>query len=159
MSLYPIYNCDTLWSFICLVVVCCFKFATFGARPDSRCASYLFYIANIWQREAIVSSNINVCYLLKAKLYREIINYNTNSKDLKNELYESYYLNFISPIPRSLLEDIAQASIASNCVTQISRVSVRFAVTEHCRSFSSSSSHCFVVNHNHHRCTINISTL
>ena len=38
------------------------------------------------------------------------------------ELYESYYLNFISPIPRSLLEDIAQASISANCVTQINKV-------------------------------------
>lgn len=43
-------------------------------------------------------------------------------KDLKNELYESYYLNFITPIPRSLLEDIAQAAIAANCVQQINKV-------------------------------------
>jgi len=43
-------------------------------------------------------------------------------QDLKNELYEQYYLNFISPIPRSLLEDIAQAAIAANCVQQITKV-------------------------------------
>lgn len=41
---------------------------------------------------------------------------------MKNELYEQYYLNFISPIPRGLLEDIAQAAIAANCVTQINKV-------------------------------------
>lgn len=43
-------------------------------------------------------------------------------QDLKNELYESYYLNFISPIPRTLLEDIAQASISANCVQQINKI-------------------------------------
>lgn len=43
-------------------------------------------------------------------------------QDLKNELYDGYYLNFISPIPRSLLEDIAQAAIAANSVQQIYRV-------------------------------------
>lgn len=41
---------------------------------------------------------------------------------MKNELYEQYYLNFISPIPRGLLEDIAQAAITANCVTQINKV-------------------------------------
>ena len=41
---------------------------------------------------------------------------------MKNELYESYYLNYISPIPRSLLEEVAQASISANCVSQISKV-------------------------------------
>ena len=44
------------------------------------------------------------------------------NKDLKNELYESYYLNYISPIPRSLLEDVAQAAISANCASQISKV-------------------------------------
>lgn len=43
-------------------------------------------------------------------------------QDLKNELYESYYLNFISPVPRSLLEDIAQAAISANCVSSIHKV-------------------------------------
>lgn len=43
-------------------------------------------------------------------------------QDLKNELYESYYLNFISPVPRSLLEDIAQAAITANCVNSIHKV-------------------------------------
>lgn len=43
-------------------------------------------------------------------------------QDLKNELYESYYLNFISPVPRSLLEDIAQAAISANCVNSIHKV-------------------------------------
>ncbi|CAF0707532.1 unnamed protein product [Brachionus calyciflorus] len=43
-------------------------------------------------------------------------------QDLKNELYESYYLNFISPIPRTLLEDVAQAAIAANCVQQVCKI-------------------------------------
>ncbi len=43
-------------------------------------------------------------------------------QDFKNELYESYYLNFISPVPRSLLEEIAQAAIAANCVSSIQKV-------------------------------------
>lgn len=43
-------------------------------------------------------------------------------QDLKNELYESYYLNFISPIPRTLLEDVAQAAISANCVQQINKI-------------------------------------
>lgn len=43
-------------------------------------------------------------------------------QDLKNELYESYYLNFISPVPRSLLEDIAQAAISANCVNSVQKV-------------------------------------
>jgi hypothetical protein len=41
---------------------------------------------------------------------------------MKNDLYDQYYLNFISPIPRGLLEDIAQAAITANCVNKISRV-------------------------------------
>lgn len=43
-------------------------------------------------------------------------------RDLQNQLYESYYLNFISAIPRQRLEDIASAAIQSNSVAQISKV-------------------------------------
>lgn len=49
-------------------------------------------------------------------------NVNRLCLDLKNELYENYFLNFISPIPRSLLEEIAQAAIQSNSVTLVSKV-------------------------------------
>lgn len=43
-------------------------------------------------------------------------------KDLRNQLYESYYLNFISAISRSKLEDIANAALAANAVTQVAKV-------------------------------------
>ncbi|XP_023260165.1 sec1 family domain-containing protein 1, partial [Seriola lalandi dorsalis] len=39
-------------------------------------------------------------------------------QDLRNQLYEVYYLNFISAISRSKLEDIASAALAANAVTQ-----------------------------------------
>lgn len=43
-------------------------------------------------------------------------------QDLRNQLYESYYLNFISAISRSKLEDIASAALASNAVNQVTKV-------------------------------------
>ncbi|XP_008312982.1 sec1 family domain-containing protein 1 [Cynoglossus semilaevis] len=43
-------------------------------------------------------------------------------QDLRNQLYESYYLNFISAISRSKLEDIASAALASNAVSQVTKV-------------------------------------
>ncbi|XP_061854928.1 sec1 family domain-containing protein 1 isoform X4 [Colius striatus] len=43
-------------------------------------------------------------------------------QDLRNQLYESYYLNFISAISRSKLEDIASAAIGANAVTQVAKV-------------------------------------
>ncbi|KAK7836038.1 hypothetical protein U0070_004129 [Myodes glareolus] len=43
-------------------------------------------------------------------------------KDLRNQLYESYYLNFISAISRSKLEDIANAALAASAVTQVAKV-------------------------------------
>ncbi|NXE45092.1 SCFD1 protein, partial [Casuarius casuarius] len=43
-------------------------------------------------------------------------------QDLRNQLYESYYLNFISAISRSKLEDIANAAIGANAVTQVAKV-------------------------------------
>ena len=43
-------------------------------------------------------------------------------RDFNNQLYESYYLNFISAISRHKLEDIASAAIQSNCVQQVSKV-------------------------------------
>ncbi|KAK1893384.1 Sec1 family domain containing protein 1 [Dissostichus eleginoides] len=42
--------------------------------------------------------------------------------DLRNQLYESYYMNFISAISRSKLEDIASAALAANAVTQVTKV-------------------------------------
>uniref|UniRef100_A0A3Q2X7B4 Sec1 family domain-containing protein 1 n=2 Tax=Hippocampus comes TaxID=109280 RepID=A0A3Q2X7B4_HIPCM len=43
-------------------------------------------------------------------------------QDLRNQLYESYYLNFISAISRSKLEDIASAALAANAVSHITKV-------------------------------------
>uniref|UniRef100_A0A674A7U1 Sec1 family domain-containing protein 1 n=2 Tax=Salmo trutta TaxID=8032 RepID=A0A674A7U1_SALTR len=43
-------------------------------------------------------------------------------QDLRNQLYESYYLNFISAISRSKLEDIAGAALSANAVTQVTKV-------------------------------------
>jgi hypothetical protein len=62
-----------------------------------------------------IESTINTMFLLDYKTWY-------SKKDMKNEMYEQYYLNFISPIPRGLLEDIAQAAIAANCVSQVNKV-------------------------------------
>jgi len=43
-------------------------------------------------------------------------------QDFHSQLYESYYLNFISAISRQKLEDIALAAIQTNVVTQVSKV-------------------------------------
>ena len=43
-------------------------------------------------------------------------------EDLQNGLYGSYYFNFISPISRQKLEDLASLAIQSNAVTQIIKV-------------------------------------
>ena len=43
-------------------------------------------------------------------------------QDCKAQLYSSFHFNFISPISRSLLEDLARAAVAANCVDQIARV-------------------------------------
>ena len=43
-------------------------------------------------------------------------------QDLHNNLYETYYFNFISPISRSLLEDLGKAALEANCVPQIAKV-------------------------------------
>ncbi len=43
--------------------------------------------------------------------------------DYKAQLYENYYFNFITPIPRDMLEKLANAAVTYNCVSQISKVS------------------------------------
>eukprot|EP00794_Sanderia_malayensis_P019795 gene19795-21736_t len=43
-------------------------------------------------------------------------------QDLKNNLYESYYFNFISAISRHRLEDLATSALQNNCVSQINKV-------------------------------------
>ena len=46
-------------------------------------------------------------------------------QDCKAQLYDSYYFNFITPISRMLLEDLAKAALEANCVDQISKVKKR----------------------------------
>ncbi|CAF4651956.1 unnamed protein product [Rotaria sp. Silwood1] len=43
-------------------------------------------------------------------------------KDLAEGLYESYYLNFIAPVPRDLLEDLATAVLESNTQQNITKI-------------------------------------
>ena len=43
-------------------------------------------------------------------------------QDLRKQLYSNYYLNFISPLSRALLEDLAQAALDANAVGQVARV-------------------------------------
>ena len=49
-------------------------------------------------------------------------------QDCKAQLYSSFYFNFISPISRSLLEDLARAAVTANCVEQIAKVCVVYYV-------------------------------
>ena len=44
--------------------------------------------------------------------------------DCKSQLYDNYYFNFITPISRDMLEKMANAAVACNCVSQISKVSL-----------------------------------
>ncbi|PIK44091.1 putative sec1 family domain-containing protein 1 [Apostichopus japonicus] len=43
-------------------------------------------------------------------------------QDCQNQLYESYYLNFISAISRQRLEDLASVAISANAISQVSKV-------------------------------------
>lgn len=45
------------------------------------------------------------------------------SQDFQRGTYDSYHLNFISPISRQKLEDIASAALQANCVASIQKVS------------------------------------
>jgi hypothetical protein len=44
------------------------------------------------------------------------------AKDLQDGLYGSYYFNFISPISRQKLEDLANAAIRANAVSQVHKL-------------------------------------
>ncbi|GFS30412.1 sec1 family domain-containing protein 1 [Trichonephila inaurata madagascariensis] len=44
------------------------------------------------------------------------------AQDFRNQLYDSFYLNFISPISRQRLEDLASAAILAGCVSSINSV-------------------------------------
>lgn len=53
-----------------------------------------------------------------------LINISRFMQDFHSQMYESFYLNFISAIPRHRLEDLALASIQANSVSSISKVSM-----------------------------------
>lgn len=44
------------------------------------------------------------------------------AQDFQNGLYDVYHLNFISPISRQKLEDLAAAALQSSCVANIHKV-------------------------------------
>ncbi|GFR22728.1 sec1 family domain-containing protein 1 [Trichonephila clavata] len=44
------------------------------------------------------------------------------AQDFRNQLYDSFYLNFISPISRQRLEDLASAALLAGCVSSINSV-------------------------------------
>ncbi|XP_075214733.1 sec1 family domain containing Slh isoform X2 [Lycorma delicatula] len=44
------------------------------------------------------------------------------AQDMQNNIYDIYHLNFISPISRQRLEDLAAAALQANCVSQIHKV-------------------------------------
>lgn len=43
-------------------------------------------------------------------------------QDCRTQLYDKYYFNFITAIPRPQLEEIAKTSLEANCVGQIGKV-------------------------------------
>lgn len=47
-----------------------------------------------------------------------------SKQDLKNNLYETYYFNFISAISRHRLEDLATSALQYNSVSQINKVCI-----------------------------------
>ena len=44
------------------------------------------------------------------------------AEDFSRHLYESYYINFHTAVPRSLLEELAASAVAHNVVTSVSQV-------------------------------------
>jgi sec1 family domain-containing protein 1 len=42
--------------------------------------------------------------------------------DLRKSLYDSYYLNMIYPLPRPLLEDLANSAVAGASVQNVEKV-------------------------------------
>ncbi|XP_033105179.1 sec1 family domain-containing protein 1-like, partial [Anneissia japonica] len=45
-------------------------------------------------------------------------------QDFQNQLYETYYLNFISAVSRQRLEDLASTALQFSVVSQVSKVTV-----------------------------------
>ena len=49
-------------------------------------------------------------------------------QDFSENLYSSYYLNFISPISRQKMEDLAQAALQANVHASIKKVCFHFVL-------------------------------
>lgn len=49
-------------------------------------------------------------------------NINRICQDFRNQLYDNFYLNFITPISRQKLEDLASVALQSNVATCINKV-------------------------------------
>lgn len=45
-------------------------------------------------------------------------------QDFRNQLYDLYYFNFVSPIPREQLESLAKASVENSVTQQIKKVKI-----------------------------------
>lgn len=58
-------------------------------------------------------------------------------QDMESDLYEQYYLNFISAINRDRLEDLASAAIHAQTVTSITKVATHLVARETSMSFRS----------------------
>ena len=43
-------------------------------------------------------------------------------EDCRAQLYDAHYFNFITPISRDLLEQLAKVAVETNCVTQVKKV-------------------------------------
>ena len=46
----------------------------------------------------------------------------TDAQDLAANLYESYYINFLAPVPGALLNHLAAASVQADAVVRVSKV-------------------------------------
>ena len=49
-------------------------------------------------------------------------NVNRICEDCRAQLYDAHYFNFVTPISRELLEQLAKVAVETNCVPQIRKV-------------------------------------
>ncbi len=55
-------------------------------------------------------------------MFPEQTNINRVCRDLNSHIYDSYYFNYISPISRPLLEELAKATVDTNSVSEVTKV-------------------------------------
>ena len=55
-------------------------------------------------------------------------NINRVCRDLNSHIYDTYYFNFISPISRPLLEELAKTTVDTNSVAEVTKARVLFFV-------------------------------